>query len=321
MKLGKILIVAMVFWVLLLSSTYSVTAADEQQTFTDPQGDVVVMDLMNEDYNYSTTDEKPNIDIKKLTYIHDNGATEASIALEVYGEIENRGSLNESSMDILNSVIYTMILETSNEVYSVTYANQQCQLTKSSSLDSINITGWSVNGGVLTIPITLSSSDEKYVDMNAETLDMNIDLSGNSGGMYIDMVPDEIVADAGGPYYGEVDESIDFSGDAYDALGTPISCTYDWDFGDGATSTGQNPTHSYDAVGNYTVTLTVEDSVGNTANDTTKVTISEEEGNGGNGNGGETGQDGLDSGLILFFAVIAIIVVIGIVVLILIIKR
>jgi hypothetical protein len=319
MKLGKILIVAMVFWVLLLGSTYSVTATDEQ--LTDPQGDVIVMDFMSEDYNYSTTDEKPNIDIKKLTYIYDNGATEASIALEVYGEIENRGSLNESSMDILNSVMYTIMLETSNEIYSITYANQQCKLTKSSSLDSINITDWSVNGGVLTIPITLSSSDGAYVNMNAETLDMNVDLSGNSGGMYIDMVPDEIVADADGPYDGEVGESIVFSGDAYDAFGTSISCTYDWNFGDGATSTKQNPTHSYDAVGNYTVTLTVEDSVGNTANDTIKVTISEEEGNGGNGNGGETGQDGADSGLILFFAVIAIIVVIGIVVLILIIRR
>ena len=133
MKLGKILIVAMVFWTLLLSSTYSVTAADEQQILIDPQGDVIVMDLMSEDQNYSTTDEKPNIDIKKLTYIHDDGSTEASIALEVYGEIENRGSLNESSMDILNSVMYTIMLETSNEIYSITYANQQCKLTKSSS--------------------------------------------------------------------------------------------------------------------------------------------------------------------------------------------
>ena len=300
MKLGKILIVAMVFWAILLSSAYSATAADEQQILTDPQGDVIVMDLMNEDYNYSTTNEKPNIDIKKLTYIHDDGSTEASIALEVYGEIENRGSLNESSMDILNSVMYTMMLETSNEIYSISYVNQQCQLTKSSSLDSINITDWSVNGGVLTIPITLNSSDEAYVDMNAQILDMNVSISGSSG-VYLDTVPDEIVADADGPYDGKIGKSVEFSGDAYDAFGAPVSCTYEWDFGDGATSTKQNPTHSYDAVSNYTVTLTVEDSVGNTANDTTTVTISEE----GNGSGGETGQDGSDSGLILFFAVIA----------------
>jgi PKD repeat protein len=30
-----------------------------------------------------------------------------------------------------------------------------------------------------------------------------------------------------------------------------------WDFGDGATSTAQNPSHTYAAVGPYTVTLTV----------------------------------------------------------------
>ena len=35
-----------------------------------------------------------------------------------------------------------------------------------------------------------------------------------------------------------------------------------WDFGDGATSTEQNPTHSYSAIGTYTVQLTVENENG-----------------------------------------------------------
>jgi PKD repeat protein len=33
--------------------------------------------------------------------------------------------------------------------------------------------------------------------------------------------------------------------------------TYEWDFGDGTTSTEANPTHTYDTAGEYTVTLTV----------------------------------------------------------------
>jgi PKD repeat protein len=38
---------------------------------------------------------------------------------------------------------------------------------------------------------------------------------------------------------------------------TNTAATYAWDFGDGATSTVQNPTHSYAAAGTYTVTLVV----------------------------------------------------------------
>ena len=41
---------------------------------------------------------------------------------------------------------------------------------------------------------------------------------------------------------------------------TPM--TYQWDFGDGSTSTNQNPTHSYIQRGTYTVTLTVKNAYG-----------------------------------------------------------
>ncbi|MFT7898778.1 PKD domain-containing protein [Tenacibaculum ascidiaceicola] len=37
--------------------------------------------------------------------------------------------------------------------------------------------------------------------------------------------------------------------------------TWNWDFGDGGTSTAQNPIHSYTAAGDYTVNLTVKDTV------------------------------------------------------------
>lgn len=38
--------------------------------------------------------------------------------------------------------------------------------------------------------------------------------------------------------------------------------TYDWDFGDGTTSSQQNPSHLYDQVGNYPVTLTISTAAG-----------------------------------------------------------
>lgn len=48
---------------------------------------------------------------------------------------------------------------------------------------------------------------------------------------------------------------------------------YDWDFGDGATGTGETTTHTYDAQANYEVTLTVTDNAGNQDSITQTVTV------------------------------------------------
>ena len=73
-------------------------------------------------------------------------------------------------------------------------------------------------------------------------------------------------ADADGPHTGVVNIPIQFRGSA---TGGSPPYTWLWDFGDGSTSTEQNPVHTYTSPGNYTVTLTVTDSCGVTANDTT----------------------------------------------------
>ena len=73
-------------------------------------------------------------------------------------------------------------------------------------------------------------------------------------------------AEAHGPYYGLIGESVQFEGDAYKGV-KPYSWL--WDFGDGHTSDEQNPSHIYSEDGNYTVTLTVTDSEGNVTDDTT----------------------------------------------------
>lgn len=51
--------------------------------------------------------------------------------------------------------------------------------------------------------------------------------------------------------------------------------TYSWDFGDGNTSTEASPSHTYDAEGNFTVTLTAENSIGEIDVITADVSISE----------------------------------------------
>jgi len=74
----------------------------------------------------------------------------------------------------------------------------------------------------------------------------------------------------------KVNETIQFTDMSYDPDGYIIS--WSWDFGDGTTSTRQNPTHSYSTKGNYRVCLTVTDNTGakNTACKT--VTVEEAQG-------------------------------------------
>ncbi len=56
--------------------------------------------------------------------------------------------------------------------------------------------------------------------------------------------------------------------------GSPTS--WSWDFGDGNVSTAQNPSHTYEVVGTYTVSLTVSNDVGSdTVTQTDYVTVSE----------------------------------------------
>ncbi|MCK5031082.1 MAG: PKD domain-containing protein, partial [Thermoplasmatales archaeon] len=80
-------------------------------------------------------------------------------------------------------------------------------------------------------------------------------------------------ADANGPYYRHVGQTITFDGSkSSDLDGTIVS--YDWDFGDGNTGVGVTSTHIYSSAGTYTMILTVTDNEGATDSDPTTVTIS-----------------------------------------------
>jgi len=83
------------------------------------------------------------------------------------------------------------------------------------------------------------------------------------------------VADAGPGQSVSVNETVTFNGyGSSDPDGTIVS--YEWDFGDGATGTGQTVNHDYLTVGNYTVILIVTDDGGANDSDTALVTVTEE---------------------------------------------
>lgn len=66
------------------------------------------------------------------------------------------------------------------------------------------------------------------------------------------------IANAGGPYTGFAGAPISFNGlGSSDPDGDVL--TYAWDFGDGGTSSGSNPSHAYGLAGSYSVSLHVTD--------------------------------------------------------------
>lgn len=64
---------------------------------------------------------------------------------------------------------------------------------------------------------------------------------------------------------------IDFRGSGTDSDGKIVS--YNWDFGDGSTSDGKNPSHTFEEEGIYTVGLIVTDNGGKTDKDTLTINV------------------------------------------------
>lgn len=74
------------------------------------------------------------------------------------------------------------------------------------------------------------------------------------------------------PNHGEAPLVVEFDASAsFDYDGSIVA--YEWDFGDGAVGSGVRATHTYEAAGEYSVTLTVTDDAGDRANRHTIISV------------------------------------------------
>jgi len=134
---------------------------------------------------------------------------------------------------------------------------------------------------------TANATDAKWTDNRSETCDVFNRLYcfadvpvENEGATAMDstqaLIGDGVnlppTADPGGPYPGEEDLALIFDATASDDPDGDI-VSWDWNFGDEETGTGETPVHTYAAAGNYLVTLTVADDGDKTDTKTTVAAI------------------------------------------------
>ncbi|WP_196139555.1 PKD domain-containing protein [Aliikangiella sp. G2MR2-5] len=94
-------------------------------------------------------------------------------------------------------------------------------------------------------------------------------LDEDDGVLIKEIIGDPPIADFS---YGVSQLSVNFVDESNDPDGSIVS--YQWQFGDGAESTVQNPSHTFAQSGTYTVTLLVEDNNGQTGTISKNVTVS-----------------------------------------------
>ena len=153
--------------------------------------------------------------------------------------------------------------------------------TKSSDTDGDTITySWDFGDGS-----TGSGSNPTHFYSWGDTFTVILTVSDGNGGndsdsttVSVTEVNDIPNAEANGPYSGNVNQPISFDGSAssdYDNLdGTSANdqiLSYSWDFGDGSTGSGSNPTHTFTTTGTFSVQLTVDDGTASDISNTTVV--------------------------------------------------
>ena len=123
----------------------------------------------------------------------------------------------------------------------------------------------------LSLSLTLGQSTETFtatVDDLGQVTESN-ESNNTAQDLVVALLPQPVVAEAGGPYVGTAGQSI-----AFYASGSsgPIT-SFLWNFGDGLGGQGVTVAHVYGAPGTYTVTLTVAGSGGQQSTDTAQVTV------------------------------------------------
>lgn len=338
MKTGKLVIPMCMLCCLLVSLIPVSTAFSASDSLTDVTGDVV--DIEGSIIETSTYIDIEDIDAVGFEYTITDNSVE--LVLTVDGQILNRGSFDEINLlygegdaDFANittinidSALYDFLIETENNLFQVRYVNGEVEVTDAYFEVNVTDASASVDGDTLTITFSLDTADDELVSVQAgsQYLLFDFDLSDlynmtdaelyDSMFIALDTIPNsplEIYYAEAEAYTVEEDVPVMFEGMIVPMTGQP-PYTYEWDFGDGSTATGNTVNHTYASTGEFTFTLTVTDGAGDSVTESDSLNVV-----GGSGDSGD--DDGSGGNTMLFVGIIAIIVVVGIVAIVFILRR
>ncbi|KGJ87745.1 collagenase [Colwellia psychrerythraea] len=128
------------------------------------------------------------------------------------------------------------------------------------------------SGNSETCTVSSPTAGLWYMNVNAYSAFANVTLTASfdEGQGTPNVAP---VVHINGPYTADEGVSVSFSSaGSYDSDGS--IATYNWNFGDGTSSSSANPSHIYSSANNYTVTLSITDNQGLTETATTMADIS-----------------------------------------------
>jgi hypothetical protein len=127
-------------------------------------------------------------------------------------------------------------------------------------VDSTGLTRWTSNGVLVTVSPYDDANTRITSDGAGGTIIVWADgRNADNSDVYASRLSPP-VADAGGPYHGIAGVPVSFDGlGSVDPGGDVLF--YSWDFGDGSSGTGAQPTHVYATNGQYSAVLSVTDGV------------------------------------------------------------
>jgi PKD repeat protein len=244
-------------------------------TITDTVGDVCSVDYLTQETSvvtYHPDIEVDNLDIMEATYTQQG--VQVILSVQVVGSIENRGKIIDLyDGDIfgdLNFVEYDFQVSTSEQDYTISYANLTGQINNGTEIVNLTSSDYSVVGDTLSIWFSLTSAEELYENLCATSMFVKMNLTGDdpdiTNFVYLsDIAPNPPleIMDVYAHDTGYTGEAIQFNVNIIPLTGSP-PLVYHWEFGDGFTSTQKNPTHVYSNPGVYTYNITVTDNSGAT---------------------------------------------------------